>query len=189
MYTENQDERYSIAEEAIFDAFLLLAREKEIEKITVSDIIKWAGVVRSTFYNHYENIPDLVSKAEDKALQDIFVIMENFHPENNTEICKRYFLTVCNYAKNNPFLTRLLGSPRGGAFFEKGIKMLHNYVTRIANSEQRCDEEFSYIVAAAIGCSIGILHKWTREKCKVPVEDIADLLTRTFTSGMLPYML
>ena len=35
-----QDERYSTAEDAIFDAFFLLLREKDLEKITVSDVIK-----------------------------------------------------------------------------------------------------------------------------------------------------
>ena len=51
-----QDERYSTAEDAIFDAFFLLLKEKDLEKVTVSDVIKKAGIVRSTFYNHYENI-------------------------------------------------------------------------------------------------------------------------------------
>ena len=54
------DERYSVAEEAIYEAFFLLLKEKEMDKITVSDVIKKAGIVRSTFYNHYENIPALL---------------------------------------------------------------------------------------------------------------------------------
>ena len=75
-----QDERYSTAEDAIFDAFFLLLREKDLEKITVSDVIKKAGIVRSTFYNHYENIPALMMAAEDKTIHDIFEMMESFHP-------------------------------------------------------------------------------------------------------------
>ena len=53
------DERYSTAEDAIYDAFFLLLKDKDIDKITVSDVIKKAGIVRSTFYNHYENVPAL----------------------------------------------------------------------------------------------------------------------------------
>ena len=48
------DERYSTVEEAIFEAFFLLLKEKDLEKISVSDVIKKAGIVRSTFYNHYD---------------------------------------------------------------------------------------------------------------------------------------
>ena len=57
MTNDMQDERYTVVDEAIRDAFFLILKEKELEKITVSDIIKRAGIVRSTFYNHYENIP------------------------------------------------------------------------------------------------------------------------------------
>lgn len=37
---EISDERYSIADEAIYDAFFLILKEKELDKITVTDIIK-----------------------------------------------------------------------------------------------------------------------------------------------------
>ena len=60
MINEVQDERYSVADEAIYDAFFLVLKEKELDKITVSDVIKRAGIVRCTFYNHYENIPPLI---------------------------------------------------------------------------------------------------------------------------------
>lgn len=67
MMNEILDERYSVADEAIYDAFFLVLKEKELDKITVSDIIKRAGIVRSTFYNHYENIPALIIAVEDKT--------------------------------------------------------------------------------------------------------------------------
>ena len=97
MLHEISDERYCFIEDTICDAFLLVLKEKEIDKITVTDIIKRAGIVRSTFYNHYENIPALITAVEDKTIQDIFTLMEDFHPENNQDICKSFFLTICNY--------------------------------------------------------------------------------------------
>ena len=39
---EISDERYNIADEAIYDAFFLILKEKELDKITVTDIIKKA---------------------------------------------------------------------------------------------------------------------------------------------------
>nr|MCR5103355.1 TetR/AcrR family transcriptional regulator [Eubacterium sp.] len=85
------DERYSTVEEAIYDAFFILLQDKDIDKITVSDVIKKAGIVRSTFYNHYENIPALLVAAEDKTIQDIFKMMESFHPKNDRDMCRSYF--------------------------------------------------------------------------------------------------
>lgn len=189
MINEIQDERYHVADEAIYDAFLLILKEKDLDKITVSDVIKKAGIVRSTFYNHYENIPALVTAIEDKIIEDIFSLMETFHPENDHDMCKSYFLTICNYTMTNPFLANLLSNPRGDAFFEKSITMFHRYVTLVTQNKtpsHHGKDEFSYMIACTIGSTIGVLHKWTRENFQVPAEVIADILTKAFISGMLP---
>ncbi len=185
------DERYCSAEDAIFDAFFLLIKEKELEKITVADVIKKAGIVRSTFYNHYENIPMLVTAAEDRTISDIFRMMESFHPKNDREMCHSYFLAICNYTLKNPFLAKLLQSPGGDNFLEKAITMFHTYVTNIsqnntANAGARSSS--SYYIAGAIGSTIGILHKWTAEDFASPAEDVANILSEIFLSGILPHI-
>lgn len=191
MMNEIQDERYQVADEAIYDAFFLILKEKDLDKITVSDVIKKAGIVRSTFYNHYENIPALVTAIEDKTIHDIFSLMETFHPKNDRDACKSYFLTICNYTMTNPFLINLLRSPGGDNFFEKSMNMFHCYVTEVTQNttpSHHSREEFSYMIACTIGSTLGVLHKWTRENFRVPAEVIADILTQAFISGMLPFM-
>ncbi len=184
------DERYSTAEDAIYDAFFLLLKDKDIDKITVSDVIKKAGIVRSTFYNHYENVPALVEAAEDKTIQDIFRWMESFHPKNDKDMCNSYFIAICRYTKKNPFLANLLQSPRGDAFFEKAITMFHEYVTNVSHNYTgtQNSEHFSYYIAGSIGSTIGILHKWTAENFAQPDEEIADIMAQIFMSGVLPYL-
>lgn len=191
MQHEMQDERYSVADEAIYDAFFLLLNEKDIEKITVSDVIKKAGIVRSTFYNHYENIPALVTAIEDKTIDDIFSLMETFHPKNDKDICKSFFIAICDYTMNNPFLANLLRSPRGDEFLEKALTMFHRFVADVmqnAAPSRHSREELSYIVAGSIGSTLGVLHKWTKDNFAVPAEAVADILTQSFISGMLPFM-
>lgn len=188
---EIRDERYSVADEAILDAFLLVLKEKDIDKITVSDIIKKAGIVRSTFYNHFENIPALIVAMEDKTIQDIFSLMETFQAKNDHDICKSYFLTLCNYTMTNPFLAHLIRNPRGNSFFEKTMTMFHQYVTNIVqdtSSPQQNKTEYSYMIASAIGSTLGVLHKWTRENFYIPPDDIAEIMTKIFISGILPFM-
>ena len=185
------DERYSTAEEAIYEAFFLLLKEKDMDKITVSDVIKKAGIVRSTFYNHYENIPALVNAAEDKTINDIFKLMESFNAKNDRDMCRSYYLAICNYTRKNPFLSNLLQTPRGDAFFEKAITMFHRYVSEVTETSivtRQAHTNFSYMIAGAIGATIGILHKWTAEDFLTPAETIADLLAQIFISGILPYL-
>ncbi len=191
MTKEILDERYRIADEAICDAFLLVLKEKTFDKITVSDVTKRAGIVRSTFYNHYENIPALVTAIEDKTIDDIFALLDTFHPKNNHEMCRSYFMTICEYTMTNPFLANILRSPRGNAFFEKAITMFHSYVTKATKNVKpspHSEDEISYTIACAIGSTLGILHKWTTENFRVPAEVIADIMTQSFMAGVLPFL-
>lgn len=191
MINEIQDERYSVADEAIYDAFFLVLKEKELDKITVSDVIKKAGIVRSTFYNHYENIPALITAIEDKTIQDIFSLMEKFHPNNDREMCRSYFLTICEYTMTNPFLGNLLRNPQNKTFFEKFLTMFHRYVSNVMQNtdpSHPSKEKFSYMIACVIGSTIGVLHKWSAEHFHAPAEVIADILTQSFIAVMLPFI-
>ena len=185
------DERYTTSEEAIIDSFFILSSEKEFEKITVSDVVKKSGIVRSTFYNHYENVPALVASAEDKTIDDIFQLMESFHPKDDHQLCHSYFLAICNYTKDNHFLASILHSPRGDSFLEKAMLMFHKYVAEVSQTGAmniRNKQHFSYMIAATIGSTLGVLHKWTAEDCETPAEEIAEILTGIFLNGVLPFM-
>ena len=185
------DERYSVADEAILGAFFKLLKEKKPDRITVSDITKTAGIARSTFYNHYQDIPSLISAVEDKTIHDVFSMMENFQPKNDRDICSSYFLTLCRYTMENPFLSGLLSTPHGNDLFEKMLTMLHHYVTETTSNSRparHTKEEVSYVITCAIGSTIGVLHKWSRDNFNLAPEVIADILSEIFLSGMLPLL-
>lgn len=185
------DERYSVADEAILGAFFKLVKEKKPNRITVSDITKTAGIARSTFYNHYQDIPSLISAVEDKTIRDVFSMMENFQPKNDRDICSSYFLTLCRYTMENPFLSGLLSTPHGNDLFEKMLTMLHHYVTETTSNSRparHTKEEVSYVITCAIGSTIGVLHKWSRDNFNLAPEVIADILSEIFLSGMLPLL-
>ena len=171
------DERYSVADEAILGAFFKLLKEKKPDRITVSDITKTAGIARSTFYNHYQDIPSLISAVEDKTIHDVFSMMENFQPKNDRDICSSYFLTLCRYTMENPFLSGLLITPHGNDLFEKMLTMLHHYVTETTSNsrpDRHTKEEVSYVITCAIGSTIGVLHKWSRDNFNLAPEVIAE---------------
>ena len=135
----------------ILGAFFKLLKEKKPDRITVSDITKTAGIARSTFYNHYQDIPSLISAVEDKTIHDVFSMMENFQPKNDRDICSSYFLTLCRYTMENPFLSGLLSTPHGNDLFEKMLTMLHHYVTETTSNsrpDRHTKEEVSYVSPA-----------------------------------------
>ena len=49
-----------------------------------------------------------------------------FQPKNDRDICSSYFLTLCRYTMENPFLSGLLSTPLGNDLFEKMLKIFHH---------------------------------------------------------------
>ena len=74
---------------------------------------------------------------------------------------------------------------------EKMLTMLHHYVTETTSNsrpDRHTKEEVSYVITCAIGSTIGVLHKWSRDNFNLAPEVIADILSEVFLSGMLPLL-
>ena len=56
---------------SIKDAFLQLLMKKDYMQITITDLCKYAGVSRGTFYAHFGNIGQVVDELFSDALCDI----------------------------------------------------------------------------------------------------------------------
>lgn len=65
-----QASRGKQAKARIRQAFTKLLREKPIQRIAVKELCQEAGVNRSTFYAHYQDIYDLLTKIEEDMLED-----------------------------------------------------------------------------------------------------------------------
>lgn len=69
------NQRYQETCQRIEEAVIALLEEKEVEQITVSEICRKAQVHRTTFYGHYDDIPDLMNHV---AGQMYSHVMEGF---------------------------------------------------------------------------------------------------------------
>lgn len=64
-------------ERRIKQAFIYLGNTKGLEKLTVSDVTKYAHINRSTFYAHYEDKIALTRHFEDEVLNKMHTVMES----------------------------------------------------------------------------------------------------------------
>ena len=185
------DPRFDRTESDLMEAFQILTRKKDPEKITVQEITKLAGVTRTTFYNHYVDMPSLTDAVETQLLREIFTMMRSFHPEGNDEICRIFFRSLCGFIQQNSFLARMLATPRANAFIERALSMFQHYVRSTLEESPRSAEEqqaVTYAISYAIGGVVGVLHGWALSKCAQPPEAVAGFLTRLFLDGMRPYL-
>lgn len=66
------------------NALITLLDSKDFEYITIKEICETAGVNRSTFYLHYDNINDLLQETVEAVYKDFF---GRFGAEGGAAIC------------------------------------------------------------------------------------------------------
>ena len=66
---KNESSKYFKSAEKMHTALLTLLDSKDFELISVKEICETAGVNRSTFYLHYDNVNDLLQETVEAILQ------------------------------------------------------------------------------------------------------------------------
>lgn len=66
-----KDLRYMKTERSIRKAFHKLLQEKDISRITIRELVECAQINKSTFYSHYETLPDLIDTLEKENIDYI----------------------------------------------------------------------------------------------------------------------
>ena len=91
LHTEEHQEVIAAVEEAL--AFLI--DKKAFSEITISELVKKAGIARSTFYRNYESKEDIIRSSIRKTLLEFD---EQFTPETIDERYEtQYILEVWDY--------------------------------------------------------------------------------------------
>lgn len=194
MNNPSKDIRYAQTEEDLLTAFDLLCREKDPAKITVAEISKKTGVTRSTFYNHYQDVLQLIETLENRILNDLRGVLVMLQPgsEQPEKLTRTYFSALCRYVKKSGFLIRQLKTLEGAEFVGRAISLLHEYVREFADAETAetpARVQFqAYLLSYTIGGLFGILHKWASEECNDSPEAVASLLTRFYLNGVSSFI-
>ena len=71
MSEKKNDLRYIKTERAIRKAFHELLQEKNMKRITVRELVERAEINKTTFYCHYETLPDLIDTLEKEKINCI----------------------------------------------------------------------------------------------------------------------
>ena len=176
-------------DEDLMMAFELLCKNKAPEKITAIEVAKRAGVTRSTFYNHYADMPDLIEQYEERMLEGIFEILSHHEDwgKNGTQMTRKFFSTLCRYIRSSNYLIWRFRNLTTVRFVEKALAGFHSYVEMLLSRQISTAAEqqaYSYGQAYALGGLVGILHKWTSEDCADTPEAVAYLLTMIYLRGI-----
>lgn len=83
-------------------ALAKLMHEKELEKITVSDIIREADISRGTFYAHFPDIRSVLEQIETEEIKKLVSLVNKLKSDDDEINSSKSFLTyIFNYLYND----------------------------------------------------------------------------------------
>lgn len=162
-YSNEQAKR--ITQECIEAAFIQLLEHKEADKISISEIVKRAGVSRTAFYAHYHSKEDVLKSALDYTIDQIILLVPNDPHED------KYWLPLFTEAKKyvKPFQLLL----KAGL----GDRILSEITERVL-ADIADDTFLRYREILWIGALYNVLVNWIKDDAKEPIEKMAEICER-----------
>lgn len=161
------NKRKRTSQERIERAFTQLIQKKEINEISVMEIVKEAKVNRSTFYTNYLDIYDLADKIKERLEEDVANLYQD-------EIIKRYnsndYLKIFKHVKENQI------------FYKTYFKLNYDkdYVIKKYDTHQSKyyfnDKFIDYHITFFMNGFNAIVRKWLESGCRETPEEMADII-------------
>lgn len=166
------------------EALLLLLEKKDFDFITIKEVCNKAGVNRSTFYLHYENMNDLLVECLElinKRFTESFHInhldLNNSSKEDLFFITKEFLIPYLSFVKENKRIFKLIHDKPYLFGNEKVMKKMYKEIfSVILDSYDVSDEDKPYIFAYYTQGTLSIILKWLENDCKLEIEKISTLI-------------
>lgn len=171
----------------IEQTFLLLTEEKDVPQITVKEICERANINRCTFYAHYLDINDLMSKLEQKVVDEYLAVMGQYkYDTDGAGIIIQFLLFVYE----NPKLFKLFfneSSPGAGwqaiyTTIEK--KTIPMWLQESTVSEDQAEMIFRYMMNG----TYAILESWYNSGFSMDVKSIEGLIENLSKYGVYHFI-
>ena len=158
------------SQEKIEKAFIELLQTRELKEIAVSDIIKIAGLNRSTFYANYIDIYDLADKTRERLENEFSNLFADYNYYTEHSGAKKMFAHI----RDNPI------------FYKTYFKLCYDdkhlispYDMCRAEMEQM-DQHTKYHIEFFRNGLNAIIKIWLAGGCRETPEEMADILKKEY---------
>lgn len=172
----------------IMDSLINLMEKKEWSDISISEIATNAGVVRRTFYRHFDSKEDVLQAYLD-GLVNIFVEALLKEPDLDTVASLRILFTILK--KNKKFYYGLMRSNMLFTFLElwnRILPVIHEQMSTLNKlkrfPETKNEQTLEYLLAFNVGGTLNIVIKWIDEGMTLSPEELTSIVEE-FSSGTL----
>ncbi|MBQ6020764.1 MAG: TetR/AcrR family transcriptional regulator, partial [Clostridia bacterium] len=180
----NDDKRIRRTKQNIRNALFRLLEEKNIEKITVAEIVRQADINRSTFYFYYEDINDLFRQTEKEVFEtfvrDIVATDADFLEKKDFVAYLTKYLEFC---RNNVIVCKFVTANGCNNDLANRIRAELNKTIPNAKLIYAETDPRYYLSTYAVSGFLYTILDWMDDGMKIEPEVMADFLTETYLSG------
>ena len=187
---DKRESKYFFTASLMDDALLLLLEKKDFEFITVKELCQKAGVNRSTFYLHYENMNDLLEETIPSLNKKFSASFEGVADSDETLTkvltSTKYLVPYLNFVKGNRRAYKVIHQ-NPDLFGARSInnKMYEQVFSPALNNFGVKAEEKPYVLAFYTYGSLAVISEWLKNDCQEDVDFIADLISRNTRANEL----
>ncbi|WP_141504631.1 TetR/AcrR family transcriptional regulator [Paenibacillus luteus] len=176
-------------------ALIELIEENGVEAITVSDITKKADINRGTFYLHYRDVSDLLEQNKHEILEGLKDIIVNLNLPDLLVYASKdepypTIIKVFEYFTVHTEFFKVILGPKGDPSYSDQIKtfmknQLMNKIPEWQPEESKIIVPPGYLIAFITSANLGILQHWFETGLKESPEELALIITRMISKGVL----
>lgn len=104
---KKENQRIKITKKMLKESLLCLIKEKNLQKISVSELCKNAGINRATFYNHYTVPSDVLAEIGNDMTEEIRELLKKSGLYNSGTFQEKIEL-ICTYLLENRETAKIL---------------------------------------------------------------------------------
>ena len=180
---KKNESKYFYTATLMNQALLSLLEKKDIEFISVTEIAKKAGVNRSTFYLHYENVYELLEETLENLNKEFVgsfegdVSFEIKSAEDAFLITEEYLVPYLNFCKKNKRILKLVHQKphvfqNEGAYKKMYDKIFYPAISYFLDDEAQKMYNLEFFTQGVVG----VVHKWIEQDCKTEIDELIEII-------------
>ena len=168
-------------------ALIDLLEEKDLNDISITDICEKAGVNRSTFYAHYENLYDLLKETQESAITEFFdSLNSDIGPSDFSKmsadelifISPQYLVPYLKFIKKNRRLYEVYNNSNVFAVGEMDKQLIENIFIPIYAKNGVTDRRVvEYMSRYFISGVSAITMEWVKRGCADDILFICEVIS------------
>ena len=160
----------------IREAYMELLKEKDLSKITVTDIITRADLNRATFYAHYPDVRGVTEEIENEIIEKMLEVLKEFQFTNFFRNPAPLLLKASRYLEEDADFYRILVRANGSEIFmEKLKKVFADHMLNDSDipESMRQSQMVELRVCYFAGGIVNLYKQWFRGDLNCTLNDIA----------------